>query len=208
MAFSQGPVSPSSLSPPRTPVLIPPHHPLLFVLGTGLGNPCLTSRRCPIGVYFTSTLQLAPDPEKGGMVMGSPLKPRLGVRSERSCGSGCVSPLLSFPQRRGAELGVAVVSVQILHDQSAAPGAQGPPQGEGQCRPVPRKESAVSRSSKGTKQLRTPAHPFPQPRGCLLYFPTHSGLPKHQSNGWWKRKCPGGGVVVGGGGREYRENKL
>lgn len=41
-----------------------------------------------------------------------------------------------------------------------APRARSPPQGEGQCRPVPRKKSAVGGCSKQTRQLRNPAHPL------------------------------------------------
>lgn len=140
-------------------------------------EPVLDIKEMPHGGHSTSAPQMVPDPEKGRMVMGSPPKPRLRVSSERSCGSGRISPLLSPSPAAGRRAGWrGGLSAGPPRPQRQAPGARAPQQGAGQCPPVPGKESSVGGRSTGTRQLRTQLTPFPQPRGFLLYRPTQPGL--------------------------------
>lgn len=169
---------------PRNSSPDPAAPPLTLCLWHWLRNPSLMSRRFPIGVPFTSASQLVPDPEKGGLVTGSPQKLRHTVSSNRSCGSGFMSPLLSPPPWRGAELGGAVVSAQILHYPRARhPEREVPHRGRVSAGLSPGKKARWAGAPRKQGNSETQLTPFPQPRGCLLYFPTHPASPKPGRNG-------------------------
>lgn len=180
-AFSRGPVSPSnprtseSWCRPTSPTLFPWHW---------AREPVLGIIKKPHRSHSTSAPQMVPDPEKGRMVMGSPPKPRLTVSSERSCGSGRISPLLSPTPRRGAEQGGAAVSAQVLRDPSARPRCAGSPTGGGSVPPCAWEGKLGGRALQRNKAAPPQLTPFPEPFGFLLYLPTQPGLPEPQRKGW------------------------
>lgn len=183
-AFSQGPVSPSS---PRnsSPGATAPPQP--SPLGTGLANPCLIPRRCPTGLIPLPPPQTIPDPEKGGMMMGSPPKRRLRVSSERSCGSGLFSPLLSPSPAAGRRaVWRGGLCAGPPRPEGQAPGARAPRRGRVSARPCLGKKARWARAPKVRGGSRPQLTPFPQPRGVLLYLPTLPGLPKAQRKGGWE----------------------
>lgn len=101
-ACSRRPASPSN---PRnskswcrrtTPTLFPRHW---------AREPVLDIKGMPHRGHSTSAPQMVSDPEKGRMVMGSPPKLRRRVSSERSRGSGRISPLLSPSPAAGRRAG-------------------------------------------------------------------------------------------------------
>ena len=169
-----------SPSPPRnsSPGAIAPPRP--SSVGTGLANPC------PTGVIPLPPPRMIPDREKGGMMVGSPPKPRLRVSSERSCGFGLVSPLLSPSPAAGRRaVWRGGLCAGPPRPERQAPGARAPQSGGGS---VP--AGAWERKLGGQALRRYLAAPDPSsptfPSGFLLYLPTQLGLPKPQSKGWWE----------------------
>ena len=145
---------------------------------------------------------MIPDREKGGMMVGSPPKPRLRVSSERSCGFGLVSPLLSPSPAAGRRaVWRGGLCAGPPRPERQAPGARAPQSGGGSVpagawerklggQALRRYLAAPDPSSPtpvGFSSTSRPNSVFPSPRvkaGGKVYFCTRARGRAPPAGGW------------------------
>lgn len=93
-------------------------------------------------------------------------------------------PFIEPSPAAGRRAGGAVVSAQILHYPSARlPELEVPHRGRVSAGLSPGKKARWAGAPRKQGNSETQLTPFPQPRGFLLYFPTHPACPKPGRNG-------------------------
>lgn len=112
------------------------------------------------------------------------------MSSERSCGSGCISPLLNLPRGGAPSWGARWYPRRSSTTRPPGPQSAGSPTAGRSVQACPRERKQV-----GLALQRNSGSPIFPSCGCV-HFATHPGLPQPQRSGRWERTCPA--PVLGG----------